>query len=142
MSAVPSMSQAEQAAGYERYVSEHWDTMSPFEQEQARAYFQAKYQPVQPQPQAQQPFAMAMQPQAGYGYGYGQPSYSGGFAPAKREQGGGWAVPVGYIGLLLFTPLAFFCGIFNLTKGRTGHGIAQVVLSATFFTIGMMALMA
>src|SRR5688572_15208662 len=116
------MSPAESAAAYERYISENWDRLSPFEQDQARSYMQAKFEGVQQaQPQLQPPMA-SMSPQPGYPqpgfpsaapgygsspmYGYGYGYGPGAFGPPKSEPGGGWAVPVGYIGLLFFTPLA------------------------------------
>jgi len=135
VSALPSMSPAESAAAYERHISDNWDSLSPFEQEQARSYLQAKFQAMQ-NPQSAQ--SRNQQPN----YLNSSPMYGtyGGYAPAQREQGGGWAVPVGYIGLLIFTPLAFICGIYNLTKGRSGHGIAQIVLSVALFIFTFMLL--
>ncbi len=171
------MSPEEQAARYERYVSENWDSMTSFEQEQARQYMQAKAQASQStaQPQGQygssygqpafgaqpgfggsawthQPGFPSAQPgasQPGFGmsagyntldpvqaraYLHGDPIYggfgTGAFAPRREEPANGWAVPVGYVGLLLFTPLAIVCGILNLSAGRTGHGLAQLILSA------------
>ena len=138
MSALLGMSPAEAAAAYERHVDQNWDSLSPSEQEQARAYFQAKFQgvpPAQPQIQPQplqQPFMPGMPqqpgfpaaaPMYGYGYGYGP----GAFGPPKQDEGG-WAVPVGYLGVLFFTPLAIYCGIYNMSKGRTGHGLAQILI--------------
>jgi hypothetical protein len=149
------MSPAESAAAYERYISENWDRLSPFEQDQARAYMQARFEGVQPQqpPQVmptmhQQPQPMmAANPMPGYpnpapGYGSAAPGYGygmyGGFAPARREDEGSWAVPVGYIGVFLFTPLAIGCGIYNLTKGRTGHGLAQILIPVAFIVLFVM----
>lgn len=135
------MTHADSAAAYERYISENWDSLPPFEQEQARAYLQSRFQAMQPQlPHG----GTAMSPQPGYPsagapYGYGM---YGGFAPVKKEQEGGWAVPVGYIGLLFFTPLAVFCGIYNLTKGRTGHGLAQILIPIAILFFLFMALAA
>lgn len=157
MSALPGMSPAESAAAYERYISENWDRLSPIEQDQARAYMQAKFEGVapaqpqiQPQPQPlQQPFVPGMpqqpgfpaaspmygsNPTYGYGYGYGP----GAFGPPKQEPGAGWAVPVGYIGLLVFTPLAIVCGIINLTKGRTGHGLTQILIPVAMIILLVM----
>jgi hypothetical protein len=151
------MSPAESAAAYERYISENWDRLSPFEQDQARAYMQAKFEGVQQQQPPQltpamhaQPPQMMMpgNPMPGYpnpapGYASAAPAYGygmyGGFAPAKREDEGSWAVPVGYIGLLVFTPLAIGCGIYNLTKGRTGHGLAQILIPVALFALVLMA---
>jgi hypothetical protein len=171
------MSPEEQAARYEQYVRENWDSLTSFEQEQARQYMQAKAQASQ----------AAAQPQGQYGSAYGQPAFgaqpgfggsawthqpgfpsaqpgeaqpgfgasagvyntmdpaqakaflysdpiyggygTGAFGPRREEQPNGWAVPVGYVGLLLFTPLAIICGILNLSAGRTGHGMAQLILS-------------
>ena len=138
MSALPNMSHAESAAAYERHISDNWDALSPFEQEQARAYLQSKFQAMQQPHSPQVMTSMYQQP----GYPNASPTYGmyGGFAPAKPEQGGGWAVPVGYVGLLVFTPLAFFCGIYLMTKGRSGHGIAQILLSAALFLFTFMLL--
>ena len=148
MSASFNSTQEAAAAAYERYINDNWDRLQPFEQEQARAYMQAKFQGT-PQPQPMMPASPApgypsaapgypsMDP--GYGYGYGM---YGGFAPSRREDEGSWAVPVGYIGVLVFTPLAIGCGIYNLTKGRTGHGLAQILIPIGVFVLLMMALAA
>jgi hypothetical protein len=161
MSALPSMSPQEQAARYERYISENWDSLSSFEQDQARSYMHAKMQASQMQVQAaavKQPGMPAAQPGVGqmpafaaqspgvaldnysaaYYGGYGP----GAFGPPKVEQGGGWAVWVGYI-MFLFIPLVTLgCGIYLCTKGRTGHGIAQLMLAAASILIGFMLLAA
>jgi hypothetical protein len=97
--------QQQQAAAYEQYVRANWNTLSPYEQEEARAYLQAKYQWVQA----------------------GQTALA---AP-------GWTVPAGYVCCALalvflpivFAPAGFGLGIYNATKGRGGHGAAQMVLS-------------
>ena len=133
------MSPAEQAERYERYISENWNSLSAFEQEQAKVYLQQKYQaqqqaafPTQPGFGQQSPYAMSSNPQ-GYASMYGDPYYGGygpgAFGPPKKEESGGWAVWAGYVGVLIFLPLALFCGIFNCTKGRAGHGIAQLLLA-------------
>ena len=151
MSALPSMSPADSAAAYERHISDNWDRLSPFEQDQARAYMRSKFegtQQVQPQPymasMPQQPGFPAAAPMYGSSpmYGYGNGYGPGAFGPPKQEPGAGWAVPVGYVGLMLFTPLAFICGIINLTKGRTGHGMAQLLISVVLFVLTFMLLAA
>ena len=145
MSALPNSSQADAAAAYERYISENWDSLQPFEQEQARSYLQAKFQEMQmPQPQLTAP---AMSPQPGfpsatpgyaYGYGYGP----GAFGPPKKEEEGEWAIWAGYVGLLVFTPLAVFCGIYNLNKGRIGHGLVQLLIPVGLFIFVLMVVAA
>ena len=103
MSAYPTMTPAESAAAYERYISDNWDRLPPAEQEQARAYLQAKFQALhEPQIQPQQPTPpMYQQP----GFPSASPMYGaygmyGGFAAPRREEEGTWAVPVGYLGIL------------------------------------------
>jgi hypothetical protein len=136
MSALPSMSQTEQAVRYEQYVRENWDRMSPFEQDQARSYFAAKQQA------ATQPNLYAMNGQSAYGYA--QPAYGGAFSPIampKESKGGTWAIWVGYITVFFFTPAAFGCGIYNLAKGRPVHGVLQMVLAVCSAILGAMIMM-
>jgi hypothetical protein len=104
--------QAQQAWAYEQYIRDHWDQLSPFQQEEARAYLRAKFQ---------------------------GPPASASSTPK------GWTVPVGYvcagISLLFLPPLfaliALGCGIYNASKGRSGHGIAQIILAIGCGIIGM-----
>ena len=150
MSSYGGMSQADQAAAYERHISDNWDRLSSWEQEQAKAYMQAKYTASQgpgysPGQGQAMPYAYGGQYQtasygpAGYGYdpiygGYGP----GAFGPPRKEKGGGWAVPVGYVGLLICSPVAIACGIKNIVSGRTGHGYAQLILGIFFLVIGIL----
>jgi hypothetical protein len=141
------MSPAEQAAAYERYISENWDRMPAFEQEQAKAYLQAKFQASQQPGLASQPatpylsgdpyLTQGMQ-QAGYGYGgaaYGYPAYGlGAFGPPKKDTAE-WAIWVGWVGVFVFTPLAIFCGIKNIINDRPGHGYAQLFLGLAPFVL-------
>lgn len=154
--------QTEQAAAYERYVSENWDSLAPFEQEQAKAYLRAKFEAPQQSAFSAPPAASnsygGQYGSAGYGqsqyaspgygqspYGYGDPIYGGlglgAFAPPKRDEEE-WAIWVGYLGVLFFTPLAIFCGIKNLTHDRPGHGWAQILLGIGPFVLIMMMLAA
>ena len=140
--------QADQAAAYERYISENWDSLQPFEQEQAKAYLRAKFEAPQQPGFAPQPAAPASYggqfsspgygqspyTSPGYGqspYGYGDPMYGalglGAFAPPKRDEEE-WTIWAGYLGVFLFWPLAIFCGIKNLAHDRAGHGWAQILL--------------
>jgi hypothetical protein len=139
LSTYSAVNPADQAAAYERYISENWDSLPPYEQEQAKAYMRSKFEGSQ-QPGYAGQFAAPNPPYAGQPMpaGYGQaPWMNGGsyygaygpgaFGPPKRDEAG-WAVPVGYIGVLFFTPLAIYCGIKNLTNGRSGHGYTQLLL--------------
>jgi hypothetical protein len=138
LSTYSAVSPADQAAAYERYISENWNSLSPYEQEQAKAYMRAKFE-GSPQPgyagQFSGPNPYAGQPVPA---GYGQPAWTNGgalyggygpgaFGPPKRDEAG-WAVPVGYLGVLFFTPLAIYCGIKNISNDRSGHGYTQLLL--------------
>ena len=113
MSAVSRSEHDRVAAAYEQHLRERWETLSPYEQEEARAYMQAKF--------------------------------TRSISPVAVDEAPGWTVPVGYasafIALLfvpvLFGPLAFGLGIYNTSKGRNGHGIAQIILSIICTLIGM-----
>jgi hypothetical protein len=104
--------QAQQAWAYEQYIRDNWDKLTPFQQEEARAYLRSKFQ--------------------------GPPAAA--TAPAE-----GWPVPAGYIcaGIsILFLPplfalIALGCGIYNASKGRTGYGIAQIILAIACGISGM-----
>jgi hypothetical protein len=103
---------AQNAWAYEQYIRDNWDKLTPYQQEEAQAYLSAKFQ-GSPKPAA---------------------------ASVK-----GWPVPTGYVcaGISLFflPPLfaliALGCGIYNATKGRTGHGIAQIILAIACGISGM-----
>ena len=112
-------------AEYETYLRENWDRLAPYEQEVGRAYLLAKEQgkisatlPIQ------------------------RPEYAGyqtsGYAPAA--QGTSLAVLFGYIAAFVFTPAGIVLGIYNMTQGRTGHGIAQILLSIGLIVVGVMAM--
>lgn len=104
--------QQQHAAAYEQYVRANWNNLSAYEQEEARAYLQAKYQQIQ--------------------------------AGEAVRTAPGWTVPVGYICCalallffpIIFAPAGFGLGIYNSTKGRGGHGAAQMVLSFVCGIIG------
>jgi hypothetical protein len=100
------------ATAYEQYLRANWDRLTPYEQEEARAYLQSKFQYVQ--------------------------------NGAVAHSAPGWTVPVGYVCCalalvilpIIFTPAGFGLGIYNASKGRTGHGVAQVILSIVCGLIG------
>ena len=104
--------QAQNAWAYEQYIRDHWDQLTPYQQEEARAYLRSKFQ---------------------------APPASASATPK------GWPVPVGYvcaaISLLVLPPLfaliALGCGIYNASKGRSGHGMTQIVLSIACGITGM-----
>ena len=62
----------------------------------------------------------------------------------KKEEGGKGLIIAGYVcgflSLLLFPPAlglaGTVCGIVNLTKGRVGHGLAQIIISVTCGALG------
>ena len=122
MSSTTAQQAAPDVLAYERYVRENWDRLTPFQQEEARAYLQARFQ---------------------------------GAAPVAREKpAAGWPVPVGYAAAILsililpivLAPFAFGCGVYNASKGRSGHGTAQIVLSIVCgllgFVLGALAMSA
>jgi hypothetical protein len=104
--------QAQNAWAYEQYILDHWDQLTPYQQEEARAYLRSKFQAP--------PASAAATPK-------------------------GWPVPVGYVCAaisLLFVPplfalIALGCGIYNVSTGRSNHGIAQIVLSIACGITGM-----
>jgi hypothetical protein len=106
--------QAQNAWAYEQYIRDHWDQLTPFQQEEARAYLRAKFQ--------------------------GSPA-----ATSSTTKPNSWTVPVGYVcaGLsILFLPplfalIALGCGIYNASKGRSGHGVALIVLAVMCGLTGM-----
>lgn len=126
------------AAAYERHINDNWDRLAPFEQEHARAYIQANFEGVTQapmQPISHYPGFPNPNPDPMYGDGYGL--YGGlGLRPGQEDEGT-WAIPVGYLGVLFFVPLAIGCGIYNITKGRTGHGAAQILLPVAFFIFSL-----
>jgi hypothetical protein len=153
VSSYQASSPADQAAAYERYISENWDSLPSYEQEQAKAYMRAKFEASQ-QPGYQSGHVATPNMYSGQyasaGYGYGQGSWGntgqfyggygpGAFGPPKRDEAG-WAVPIGYVGVLFFTPLAIYCGIKNLSNGRSGHGYTQLVLGLLPWLLVMVAL--
>jgi hypothetical protein len=113
MSAVSRSEHDRIATAYEQHLRERWETLSPYEQAEARAYMQAK-------------FTRSM-------------------VPVVVNEPPGWTVPVGYVSAIValvfipivFGPLAFGLGIYNVSKGRNGHGIAQIILSIVCTLIGM-----
>jgi hypothetical protein len=106
--------QAQGAWAYEQYIRDHWDQLTPFQQEEARAYLSAKFQST--------------------------PAATGSTSTAN-----GWTVPVGYVSAaisILFLPplfalIALGCGIYNVSKGRSSHGVAQIVLAIACGLVGM-----
>jgi hypothetical protein len=103
----------QQRAAYEQYVRANWHTLSPNEQEQARAYFQA---------------ASAM--------GYAN-------APATSAPGWtialGYVCCVLALAIvpILFAPAGFGLGLYNKSKGSADHGKIQMVLAVVCGAIGM-----
>lgn len=103
----------QQRAAYEQYVRTNWHNLSPNEQEQARAYFQA---------------AQAM--------GFGA-------APARSAPGWSLVlgyvccVLALVIAPILFGPAGFGLGAYNKSKGSVDHGKVQMVLAAVCGAVGM-----
>jgi hypothetical protein len=110
MSSATAEPQRPDAWAYERYIRENWDRLTPYQQEEARAYLQAKFQ--RPTPAA--------------------------------ATAAGWPVPLGYVCAfvailfvpIILAPFAFGCGVYNASKGRTGHGVAQIILSIVCGLLG------
>jgi hypothetical protein len=104
--------QASDARIYEQYIRDNWDRLTPYQQEEARAYLYSRFQ---------QPAAKAESPPKG------------------------WPVPVGYVCAavsilflpIIFAPAALGCGIYNLKKGRSNHGTAQISLAIACGILGM-----
>ncbi|MFL5759580.1 MAG: hypothetical protein ACJ789_07575 [Thermomicrobiales bacterium] len=103
---------ASDAWAYEQYIRDNWDRLTPYQQEEARAYLNSKFQ-----------------------------------APATHAQPAakGWPVQVGYICAvmavlilpIIFAPAAVGCGIYNVKKGRSNHGTAQIALGIACGILGM-----
>ena len=101
------------AAAYEQHLRDHWHTLSPFEQEQARAYMQAKFQSTMaPTDTNEVP-------------GWTVPT----------------AYVCAFVALLLlpviFGPVSFGLGVYNTAKGKVGHGVAQIILSIVCTLLGL-----
>jgi hypothetical protein len=103
-----------QAESYERHLRENWDRLPAWEQEQAERYSAWK--------NANPGSVIDQHPMAS--------------AP-RRDEGLSWAVKGGYLcavaafllSPLVFAPIGIVLGIYNITRGRYGHGVAHVVLS-------------
>lgn len=101
---------------YEHYIRENWERLSPFEQEQARAYMHSKFLAASA----------------------GVPQFQ------AQSSAPDWTVPAGYIcaGIsmflfpIIFAPAALGLGIYNGTKGRAGHATAQIILAIVCGMIG------
>ncbi|HKG24445.1 MAG TPA: hypothetical protein VKB09_02305 [Thermomicrobiales bacterium] len=104
--------QQEQSAAYEQYVRANWHSLSAFEQEQARAFVQARY------PQFQTAASTKMAPRWMVPLGYVCCAIAILFIP----------IP--------FAPAGFGLGIYNAKHGQSGHGTAQMVLSVVCGMIG------
>jgi hypothetical protein len=104
--------QTQDAWAYEQYIRDNWDRLTPYQQEEARAYLYSRFQ---------------------------------GPATTAQAAAKGWPVPVGYVcaalSILFFpiilAPAALGCGIYNSKKGRSGHGLAQIILSIVCGLTGM-----
>src|SRR5262249_29159094 len=98
---------------YEQYVRANWHTLSPTEQDQARAYFQATY-PTAP-----------LNPSAKTGGGWAVPV--------------GYVCCVLALAFLpiIFAPAGFGLGVYNKSHGRADHGKIQMALSIVCGAIGM-----
>ena len=131
MSTYGSPSPSDQAAAYERYLRENWDSLPSFEQEQAKSWMQAK--------------ALAAT-QTAYQYdslSYGYLGNALGNLPTSKKSNtdSEWAVPVGYIAIFVFMPLALICAVLNLMNDRIGHGLAQLLIPVALLIL-LMAQMA
>lgn len=113
MSTASQPTTAAVTAAYEQHLRANWDNLSPFEQEEARAYLQSKYHSAS---------IVAAKNDA--------PGWT---IPA------GYVFCVVSILFLpvVFAPAAFGIGIYNAVKGRVGHGIAQIILSIMCGLVGM-----
>jgi hypothetical protein len=105
--------QQEQSATYEQYVRANWHNLSAFEQEQARAFFQAKY------PQYQTGASTKTAPGWTVPLGYICCAIAILFIP------------------ILFAPAGFGLGVYNSRHGESGHGTAQKVLAVVCGIVGM-----
>ena len=100
------------ASAYEHYLRTNWDSLSPYEQEEARAYLHSKFQSA--------PVGATVSTALGWTVraGYVCCALALLFFP------------------IVFGPAGFGLGIYNAAKGRAGHGTAQIVLSFFCSVIG------
>jgi hypothetical protein len=118
----------QQAEAYERHLRENWDRLPTWEREQAERYF--AWRSANPRALIEAP-AMVARP--------------------ARDDGLSKAVKAGYLcaaaafllSPLVFAPVTILIGIYNITRGRYGHGIAQIVLAVvgTVLAIVLSAIM-
>jgi hypothetical protein len=104
----------QQAEAYERQLHENWDRMPAWEQEQAQRYFDWK--------DANPGSVIAQNP----------------MAPTRgADERLSWAVKGGYLcavatfllSPIVFAPIGILLRIYNIIRGRYGHGVARVVLA-------------
>ena len=101
------------AAFYEQHLRQNWNSLSPYEQEEARAYLQSKFNGYAA------PRARDIAPTWTIFVGYLCCVLALGIAP------------------ILLAPAGFGFGIYNAAKGRPAHGFAQIVLSIICGITGM-----
>ncbi|MEA2512315.1 MAG: hypothetical protein QOJ59_1802 [Thermomicrobiales bacterium] len=114
--ATTSSTLEQQAEAYERHVRDNWDRLPAWEQEQAQRYFawrDANSKSLFDQPQ--------------------------GVSTRTSHGASSWAIKAGYLcavaafllSPLVFAPVGVLIGVFNIVRGRYGHGIAQVFLTVS-----------
>jgi hypothetical protein len=104
----------QQAEAYERHIRENWDRLPVWEQEQAQRYF--AWRDANP----------------------GSVIDRSPLSPTRgADEGLSWAVKGGYLcavaafllAPIVFAPIGILLGIYNIIRGRYGHGVAHVVLA-------------
>jgi hypothetical protein len=103
--------QASDARIYEQYIRDNWDRLTPYQQEEARAYLYSRFQ---------QPTAAA-KPAKGWPVPVG-------YVCAMLSV---LILPI------VLGPAAIGCGIYNVKHGRSNHGTAQISLGIACGILGM-----
>ena len=87
---------------YEQYLRDNWENLTPFQQEEGRAYLQSKFQSVA---------AVSAPPET------------------VKKTPPEWTVGAGYACVIFVAIAGIGFGIYNAATGRVGHGITQIILS-------------